>query len=98
MNQQNRSDGRTKSDRSISRDVRKCKIRKLMNTPSASSERMHPMVKVPIRRLMSVAFSLDLELRSDPARAADKFALLRPGCFAVVGKQVEYALQALRLE
>src|SRR5579862_5886293 len=74
------------------------KIRKLIKTPKASSERISPMVKVPIRRLMPVAFSLDIGDGSDPASAAHKFALMRPGCLAVVRKKVEHALQALSLK
>ena len=74
------------------------KIRKLMNTPRASSERMHPIVNVPISRLICVSLSSDLRRRADPACAADELALLRPGRHAVIGQQVEYALQSFRLE
>src|SRR5580704_15267768 len=79
------------------------KIRKLMNTPRASSERMHPMVNVPIRRLISDSFSsdpfscdlfsFDLRRRADPARAPDELALLWSRRLAVIGQQVEHALQ-----
>src|SRR5579863_348733 len=80
----------------------KAKMRKLMNTPSASSERMKPMVKVPISRLMcvglSVGLSSDFGRSADPTRASDEFALLRAGGLASVGEQVEHALQSFRLE
>ena len=74
------------------------KIRKLMNTPSASSERMHPIVNVPISRFISVPCSSNLSHRTDPARASNELALPRSGCFAAVGQQVEYALQSFPLE
>ena len=62
------------------------KIRKLMKTPRASSERMKPMVKVPMRRLISFERSSNLRRRTDPAGAADELALLCPGSLAVVGE------------
>src|SRR5271156_3321771 len=76
----------------------KAKMRKLMNTPSASRERMKPMVKVPISRFMCVGLSSDFGGSADPTRASDEFALLRAGCLASVGEQVQHALQSFRLE
>src|SRR5271166_6158730 len=74
------------------------KMRKLMNTPSASSERMQPMVKVPIRRLMVGALSLNSRQGADPAGAAHELTLLRAGGLAVVCQQVKNALQIFRFE
>src|SRR5690349_20370320 len=74
------------------------KIRKLMNTPKASNDRMKPMVNVPTRRFMRVPRSFLLRHRTDPACAADKHALLCPGGVTIIGQKVEHTLQGFRLE
>jgi hypothetical protein len=47
---------------------------------------------------MSVSLSPDIRSRTDPACAADELALLRAGCQAGIGQQVQDALQGLCLE
>src|SRR5438552_286893 len=68
------------------------KIRKLMKTPNASSDRIRPIVKAPMRRST---------LRSDsrdPARAANQFALAGARRAAVVGQEVHDTHELIRLE
>src|SRR5579872_6002118 len=69
-----------------------------MNTPSARSARMKPMVKVPISRLMMRRSSLGHRDGGEPACAADEFALLRAGGLAVVGEEMENALEGFGFE
>src|ERR1700690_447138 len=76
----------------------KAKIRKLMNTPKASSERMQPIVNVPIRRFMFVAVLSNLVGGADPARASNEFTLLRSRRLAVVSQKVQHSLQRLRFK
>src|SRR5215470_13036653 len=76
----------------------KAKMRKLMNTPRASRERIQPMVKVPIRRLMVGAPSLHSRECADPAGTPNEFALLRACGLAVVAEQMENTLQIFRFE
>ena len=87
-------------DRSIGGDIRNAKIRKLMNTPSASSERMKPIVNVPISRFIS-AFDAHLISVAAPIQHAPQTKTRSaggPASLAVVGQQVEYALQSFGLE
>src|ERR1700746_370624 len=74
------------------------KIRKLMNTPNASNDRMKPIVNVPTRRLICVSLSFLLRHRSDPASTANKLALLCAGGFTGIGQEVQHTLQGFRLE
>ena len=55
------------------------KIRKLINTPNASRERMKPMVIAPIRRLIPDSFRRKLRNTSYPTRPAHEFTLARSG-------------------
>src|SRR5882762_2304612 len=76
----------------------KAKIRKLMNTPKASNDRMKPMVNVPTRRLICVPVSFLFRHCPDPTCATDKLALLWPCGFTVIGQEVEHPLQGLGRE
>src|SRR5262245_3762651 len=67
------------------------KIRKLMKTPNASSDRMRPIVNAP----MSSSMLRDLR---QPARAADELGFTRTRRAAIVVQQMHHAHQLIRLE
>src|SRR5262245_30854665 len=74
------------------------KIRKLMKTPSASSDRIRPIVNAPMSRSMSGRSLPGAGDRADPARAARELAFAGAGGAAVVVDEVQHALQPVGLE
>src|SRR5262245_53136876 len=67
------------------------KMRKLMKTPNASSDRISPMVNAPTTSSMSGN-------RRDPARAAHELALAGTRGAAIVVQEMHHAEQLIRLE
>src|SRR5436309_7826591 len=76
----------------------KRKTRKLMKTPSASSERMRPTLHAPSSSVMSLHLPDRLRYRcdrADPASAAGELALTDARALAVVAQEMQHALQGL---
>src|SRR5262245_51816913 len=76
----------------------KSKMRKLMNTPIASSERISPIVSAPSSSVMRGSRADYLCDRSEPAGAAREFALAATDGGSVVVQQVEHAQQLVGFE
>src|SRR4051812_28580491 len=67
-----------------------------MKTPSASRERINPIVNAPMRRLISAPARLPD--RTEPACAAHKFTFSGAADLAIVGQEVQDSLQVFALE